>query len=67
MLSNAQHSDDDSEGDHHQSPTKMYPRGPADLFNLERPRSYSLPNMGFNNESDSYMYAIDRDFRAEIQ
>lgn len=42
-----------------------------DNIELDRPRSYSLPNKAFNSEheegSNAYMYTIDRDFRAEIQ
>ena len=31
------------------------------------PRSYSIPNQGFNTELNEYQYEITRDFRAEIQ
>jgi hypothetical protein len=42
-----------------------------DNIELERPRSYSLPNKAFNPEGTSefnqYMFTIERDFRAEIR
>lgn len=39
----------------------------ASKVEIERPRSYSLPNLGFNPEMEEYQYNVERDFRAEIQ
>lgn len=38
-----------------------------DLFDLERPRSYSLPNKAYSLESNEYMFTIDRDFNQELK
>lgn len=37
------------------------------MFDLERPRSYSLPNKAFSLESSEYVFAIDRDFSQELK
>ena len=68
-------SDDESEGEDG-SPMKKQ-RGPmpeelkqlADEWNneIERPRSYSLPNMAVNLDTEKYQFLYDRDFGAEIQ
>jgi hypothetical protein len=34
---------------------------------LDRPRGASLPNMGFNSDSEDYKYVFERDFGTEIQ
>jgi hypothetical protein len=40
----------------------------SDLNNeIERPRSYSLPNLALNQETEEYQFLYDRDFGAEIQ
>ena len=67
-------SDEDSDGEE-ASPAKK--RGPlpmelrklaSDLNNeIERPRSYSLPNLALNQETEEYQFLYDRDFGAEIQ
>ena len=36
-------------------------------MDVERPRSYSLPNKAYSAEAGEYEYAVDRDFRSEIQ
>lgn len=35
-------------------------------MDIERPRSYSLPGLALNPDTDEYQYTIDRDFRTEI-
>lgn len=67
-------SDDDSD-EGGASPMKK--RGPlpnelkelaAQLNNeIERPRSYSLPNLAINQDNEEYQFLYDRDFGAEIQ
>lgn len=37
------------------------------MFDLERPRSYSLPNKAFSLESSEYVFAVDRDFSQELK
>ena len=34
---------------------------------VERPHSYSVPNMAYNPDSDDYQFEITRDFRLEMQ
>ena len=34
---------------------------------LDRPRGASLPNMGFNSDTEEYKYVFERDFGTEIQ
>jgi hypothetical protein len=33
---------------------------------IERPRSYSLPGLAMNQETEEYQFIYDRDFGAEI-
>ena len=33
---------------------------------VERPRSYSLPNLAYSSEGEEYQYEITRDFRLEL-
>jgi hypothetical protein len=64
-------SDEDSDA----SPKKKQAPVPSHLRNLQvameseldRPRGASLPNMGFNSDTEEYKYVFERDFGTEIQ
>lgn len=70
----ANNPNDSSDQDSDASPKKKPAIPSAHLRNLQaameseldRPRAASLPNMGFNTETDEYKYVFERDFGAEI-
>lgn len=63
---------DEDEEDFNQQYNQMDSKKDDEIPNIfteppEMPRSYSVPNLCYNPDDDSYQHEITRDFRSEIQ